>query len=310
VEGARARLDRALALRAELSRGTVNRLQGERLELAASTEVFVRDLERVPVGIVFDVDGTQLPEGIEGDPVTDAPKEALTRAIDFETAALIDRTLPLALRQRLSGEAALSEPLRRNLALSAWTRAVVLGDEAASLTAAEQASALTPELRDALKAYAAAPGNERKFVAILTILRHPGLRPFLDWGVGRQTPLAEIDDYRDNWWCQGGNMPADEEATVPPPAFLSAADREAAKRQWLAVSAIPTGPNYLTAQVLSFAESNPNDPRVPEALHLAVRSTRYGCTDEETSSFSKRAFQLLHRRYPKSTWAAETKYHY
>jgi hypothetical protein len=27
----------------------------------------------------------------------------------------------------------------------------------------------------------------------------------------------------------------------------------------------------------------PNDPRVPEALHLAVRATRYGCTDDETS---------------------------
>jgi len=50
------------------------------------------------------------------------------------------------------------------------------------------------------------------------------------------------------------------------------------------------------------------DPRVPEALHLAVRSTRYGCTDDNTTKFSKQAFQLLHKNYPKSEWAAKTKY--
>ena len=54
----------------------------------------------------------------------------------------------------------------------------------------------------------------------------------------------------------------------------------------------------------------PPDPQVPEALHLAVRATRHGCTDNETSQWSKKAFQLLHRRYPKSEWAVKTKYHY
>jgi hypothetical protein len=44
--------------------------------------------------------------------------------------------------------------------------------------------------------------------------------------------------------------------------------------------------------------------------HLAVRATRYGCTDDETSQWSSKAFQLLRRRYPKSEWAAKTKYHY
>ena len=45
-------------------------------------------------------------------------------------------------------------------------------------------------------------------------------------------------------------------------------------------------------------------------MHLAVRATRYGCTDDETSQWSSKAFQLLRRRYPKSEWAAKTKYHY
>ena len=64
----------------------------------------------------------------------------------------------------------------------------------------------------------------------------------------------------------------------------------------------------ISAQAIQWAKEAPDDPRVPEALHLAVRTTRYGCVDGETTSFSKAAFQLLHRRYPKSEWAKKTKY--
>jgi hypothetical protein len=59
---------------------------------------------------------------------------------------------------------------------------------------------------------------------------------------------------------------------------------------------------------IEWATANPNDPRSPEALHLAVRSTRYGCTDKETGKWSKAAFDLLHKRYPNTKWANATKY--
>ena len=36
--------------------------------------------------------------------------------------------------------------------------------------------------------------------------------------------------------------------------------------------------------------------------------TRYGCTDKDTGDLSKRAFDLLHSRYPNSPWTAQTKY--
>ena len=59
----------------------------------------------------------------------------------------------------------------------------------------------------------------------------------------------------------------------------------------------------LRQTVINWATKNPTDRRVPEALHLAVKSTRYGCTDKETGRWSKAAFDLLHRNYPNSTWA-------
>ena len=64
----------------------------------------------------------------------------------------------------------------------------------------------------------------------------------------------------------------------------------------------------LAAQTLAFAQAPPQDPRVPEALHLVVRATRYGCTGDQTGDFSHRALDLLHRRYPAAEWAGKTPY--
>jgi hypothetical protein len=92
--------------------------------------------------------------------------------------------------------------------------------------------------------------------------------------------------------------------------FLTAAQKAAAQAEVQKLRALDTAPNYLVAQVLAWAKRTPDDPRVPEALHLAVRSTRYGCTDTKTTQFSKQAFQVLHKQYPQSSWAQQTKYWY
>jgi len=60
--------------------------------------------------------------------------------------------------------------------------------------------------------------------------------------------------------------------------------------------------------VLEWANANPNDQRVPEALHLAVRATRYGGSDKKTGSWSKSAFEMLHQKYPHSEWTKKTPY--
>jgi len=67
-------------------------------------------------------------------------------------------------------------------------------------------------------------------------------------------------------------------------------------------------PNYIAEQAIKWANANPTDPRIPEALHLAVTTTRFGCTDKNTGRWSKAAFDLLHRKYPNTSWARKTKY--
>jgi hypothetical protein len=94
------------------------------------------------------------------------------------------------------------------------------------------------------------------------------------------------------------------------PDFLSDAQKSAAGAELKRLSAVGPAPNYLVAQAIRWANINADDPRAPEALHLAVRATRYGCKDEKTGSFSKQAYDALHKKYPESAWAQKTKYWY
>ncbi len=153
------------------------------------------------------------------------------------------------------------------------------------------------------------------------MLTYPGTRPYVDPGVGWPTPLDKIDNFRNNWWCALKDKEAEgecQQGTLVPllPGgagagdFLTAAQKQAAQADSQKLHTRETGPNYLVAQVLVWAKRTPDDPRLPEALHLAVRSTRYGCTNEKTTQLSKQAFQLLHKQYPQSPWAQQTKYWY
>jgi len=45
-----------------------------------------------------------------------------------------------------------------------------------------------------------------------------------------------------------------------------------------------------------------------EGLYRAVRATRHGCGNDTKGKYSKDAFRLLQRRYPKSEWTKKTPY--
>jgi len=98
---------------------------------------------------------------------------------------------------------------------------------------------------------------------------------------------------------------------VGPSAFLPADERSTGEKEARALcDAAPNAVNHLSSTAIAWARAHPQDPRVPEALHLAVRTTRYGPADKSSSPLSKEAFDLLHRRYPNSDWAKKTKYWY
>jgi hypothetical protein len=136
------------------------------------------------------------------------------------------------------------------------------------------------------------------------MLALPGLRPIVDPGFGRSGRLAERSEYRDNGWCAPNVA-----AAVPAPALLLASVKTA-HDEVAQLAALGPAPNALGKIVLDFAAARPADPRVPEALHQVVRATRFGCTDAETSKWSKAAFRALHAKYPASEWTKKTPFHY
>jgi len=92
------------------------------------------------------------------------------------------------------------------------------------------------------------------------------------------------------------------------PEFLNEAEKREADEEWNALLRIEAAPSYLCRQVIVRVKTNPNDKRLPEALYLAVRSTRYGCPDKANGELSKTAFSILHQRYPKNPWTERTPY--
>jgi hypothetical protein len=315
---ARRMLDALLARRATIPPSALNRMLNQRMTLAADLNEFLTFARRVPAGITYDMGGEEIPEDVEKD-------EQLKKfaggypLFDADAARVFNEELPLSLLRAAAGSDILPAHLRRAVALAAWTRAALLDDAATARELAPVVENLVPQMKEHLAAYlGAADDPTRKRAALYAILKLPGLRPYVDSGIGRETPLGETDSYRDNWWCaqggkadQGSNEDAAataDEGTSIAPIFLDAAQRAAARRQTQALAALGTAPNYLAQQAVAWAQAAPADPRAPEALHLAVRATRYGCTDEQTGRFSKAAFQLLHKQYPGSTWAKQTKY--
>jgi hypothetical protein len=139
------------------------------------------------------------------------------------------------------------------------------------------------------------------------ILKFPGMRPHVDVGMGRLTKHARIDDYRDNWWC---GVSGESDLKPELPGFLNDAQRSALAAEKRKLEALQIGGNDLCIRAVEWAKRSPTDPRVPEALHLAVKATRFGCRDKQTQQRSRLAFDTLHKQYPNSAWAKKTRYYY
>jgi hypothetical protein len=329
---ARQKLDDLLAKdRKSLPHSALNLFLAQRLKLAANLYEFLTYAQRVPAGFSWDEDGREQEEDITQD--NDLKVFADGRTLfDADATKILNEKMPLSVLKDAATSNVLPEHLRRDLAQATWLRAVVLDDDRTASDLVPLLKSLVPSMSPYLDDYLAAKGSDaRKFAAIYAWLKFPGLEPNVDSGLGRLLlPLGQQDSFRDNWWCSSAsgferaNAPENETETKEKatakaftamnegdsPLFLDQSQRAAALKEHDRLANFGAAPNYLSRQVISWATKNPNDPRVPEALHLAVKSTRYGCPDKETGAASKAAFQLLHKRYPASPWAKKTPYWY
>jgi hypothetical protein len=322
---ARKRLDTILASRSNYPTSAVNLFLAERMREAESWETFLKYAPRVPVGSGYDYDG-ESPSNFTADPQL---KRFAGRPIfDADASTILNEQVPLSLLKDAATNSSLPAALRSGIAMAAWVRAVLIDNDALARELAPLVQTLTPGL--SFTAYmGAADKDARKFEALYLMLKNPGLRPFIETGFGRLTPLAKIDDLRDNWWCSFSPQVESYQSNYyhsraqfntplvmlygnskPEAAFLAQADRTQADSEWKALKGIAAAPTFLSEQAVNYLKTHAAEPRAPEALALAVRSTRYGCGDVGTSKQSKAAFRLLHSLYQNSDWAKKTKYYY
>jgi hypothetical protein len=330
---ARALLDQLLGSQGpKLTVSSRNIFLAQRMSLATSFEDF---LARAPRPVAELDDGEDAGDGLpECNDNTckeflygSGGRKGTELRFDRDAALALNLRLPLDMLARAATGTELPEPLRGELAVAAWTRAGMLNchDIAAALIPEIEKS--YPVMKDLLRTYTAANPDEKDQSALFVILHFPGMRPYVSSGVARRTRMEKIDSYRDNWWCadvganidavnyvkgdfgNGGPNPVIPADAPPYPGFLSPDQAKTAGDEWRRLAASGSGDIYLTKKTLVWAREHPRDPRLAEALHYAVRSTRYGCfEDKKHSDLSHRAFKVLHERYPNSKWAKATPY--
>lgn len=261
--------------------------------------------------------------------------ESTDTQFDVDFSDLFNRRLPLQRMVELVSAKKLPEALHRSVVLAAWTRAILLGRHDVALAVCDEVERVAPTMKYVLRDYrAAATPDTRRYVATYAVLSFPPLTPYVHVGPERKQELQlsqGMDHWRDNWWCnthmEGTNLPPMNgwragytwnsmplrslypTGSIEAPAFLAGADAASVEKETKVLAEL-IAPNYLTQVVMEWAKAEPKNALVPEALHRAVNAARWGCGNQETAKYSKAAFEMLHRNYPKSRWAKTTKYWY
>jgi len=251
---ARARIEAILAKADVLPPSAVNQFMALGLKLARNLDEYLKCALRHPVALDGDVYPDQFNnpymQKFAAGPLDEFQSRAAGALFDEDSATVIDRWLPLSVLKEIARSHILPAPLRAPLAMSMWVRSIVIGDQATARELAPIVSGLTPMLKPSLDAWLAAkPGDGERFEAALIILRNPGMRPFVESGLGRLTSFDKMDPFRDNWWPAliPPVQPTPPVSTVAPvapapvlkyPIFLPADERKSADREWTSLSAI------------------------------------------------------------------------
>ncbi|HYI41988.1 MAG TPA: hypothetical protein VE053_16890 [Allosphingosinicella sp.] len=275
-----------------------------------------------------------------------APHRGGWVGIGADARAIIDR-LPLDSRIALSRSGTLPAPVRLDIALTNFARAVQLRDDRSADMIAGDLAALMPQMRRDWQSIAAArPGDAKRFAEYFAMAKLPGLRTDLI-AFHYTRPVGTVTDFQGRWtdWMivpRGTGAPGKfpslnayqagfyyDETTgegdltclgqcgrsafpLRLPAFVaSAQDQAAAERAAFATfdreAPVPAGASSLWEEALALARARPTDPRSPEMLHRLIRVARWGANHDH---LGRRAFELLHARHPGSVWAKRSPYYY
>lgn len=302
----------------QLSVSATNQFLSERLLLAQNLDEFVQFSQRHAAAFGYDginnqlVDLAVVPK--DGEDYYKKERPWLNRSLfDTDATRIMNALMPLSTLEKLALHPNLPDYLKPKVVVSAWTRAVLLNEEKTALELAPDTMNCIPELKKYMPAFIQAKNpKNRLFEASWIMLNNPAMRPVVDYGLEREAGFSDIDDYRDNWWCNFEQADKPENSDAPElfvPVFLSKAELAEATTEITNISQhAASGSNYLAAEASAWATQIPTEKRLPNALYLAVKATRYGCQNCETGKISKAAFDILKTRFGNTPWKKKTPY--
>ncbi|MBP9867144.1 MAG: hypothetical protein KBC41_03665 [Candidatus Pacebacteria bacterium] len=283
---------------------------------------------------------------VTSDYISDGRDDAKIKQIQFidDKAKAIFEHIPLEKQAEIfSNDGVLPSSQMELIRLTIFVRAVLYGN----FTIADQMATLisnhNQNIGNDLREYMNAKNAEdKKFTSALFMLKYPGaglwfyddavvkvpyqtLSTAMMWEDNLVTSYKTVSNYDYNRWdyCQPYKYVEDSNSyeTVSTDfreygydisfmeTLLSKNEIASAITQSKFMYVVP--PNYFAEVVLSYAKAHPKDARVPEALSLATKMTKYStCKNDDTSGYSKKMFKLLHDKYPNSIWAKQTTVYY
>ncbi|HSS19075.1 MAG TPA: hypothetical protein VLL54_03310 [Pyrinomonadaceae bacterium] len=335
---ARKLLDDILSWQSVLPLSTQNQFLEQRMQLATTLSEFLKFAQRRPVAFYREGLLGKLPSFVEAEKgwwdsrdtqktkeeydqsIADYYSDLLAwddrQTIEDETADMLNWHFSLELLSQVARDPALPDYLRRRFMLSVWTRAILLKNEAVARKAATDIVELAPELSPTFKPYLEARGDvAKKHAAIYILLKQPMLSPYVTGGLPETHTAEQLDYYFEtSWWCRLPETAYDEQGNELPlvvakPSFLTADQLATAAKERTALKSVGNGKTYLGELVLEWADQNPDDPLIPEALFIAAQANRqykYGCDgwgyDEVKEA---KLVELLSQNYTGTPWAAK-----
>jgi hypothetical protein len=302
---------------------TVNLFADLQSSLSPTLNDFLQNATRRPASLSDSVNKDVLPIPETASSVTlcgvgiYAPE---TRHLDDQTALIFNQRMPLRMLKEAALSTALPANTRFQIAHMAWTRALLLDDPETARALSPFLSACQPAFASWIGQYdAARTPEERRVLGLLALMRFTSTEPVVRVGIERD--FASYDEFRDNWWCvanpsQAGSGPQQDRAAYlfsdaivpraqqPDPPFLTAADREQAEGELSRLEKVPCASDYFARQALAWVKDQSADPRNADLLGFAMRVVRNACRSDATKELNHQLFDLLHRSYPKSEWAA------
>jgi hypothetical protein len=314
-----------------------NQFLEQRMSLAETFSDFLKSAQRKPVAFFKYGAPEKISDLIKSqkrawNPDYEKSKEEWDREVDLEyadllpwddrftfdskTADILNTHFPLQLLVKAARDPDLPDYLQGRLVLAIWTRAVLLKNDDVALKIAPEVVKFAPKTEPVFKEYLEARTvKERREAALWVLLKFPDLSPYLSSIIPTFDTSEDVDYYFDTkWWCAPEETDYNEQGVevprvVPKPSFLTAAQLEAARREYRALAEIDDAKSYLGRRVVAWAKASPDNPKIPEALFIAARATeayKNGCASWEHDEATQQAAEkLLKQRYPSSPWTAK-----